>query len=85
MKGMSTSDIEDHNGRKDVLGMWAGENESAKFWAGVLNSIKNRGVKDILHITVLSSSPGVSSLSSSALLCAKAPRHPLYNLQCRLV
>ena len=27
----------DLNGRKDVLGMWVGENESAKFWATVLN------------------------------------------------
>lgn len=26
--------------RKDVLGMWVGENESAKFWATVLNSLK---------------------------------------------
>ena len=32
---------------KDVLGMWVGENESAKFWATVLNSLKNRGVEDI--------------------------------------
>lgn len=35
------------DGRKDVLGMWVGENESAKFWATVLNSPKNRGVEDI--------------------------------------
>ena len=35
-------------GRKDVLGMWVGENESAKFWAGVLNNLRNRGVEDIL-------------------------------------
>ena len=35
------------DGKKDVLGMWAGENESAKFWATVLNSLKNRGVEDI--------------------------------------
>lgn len=28
--------------------MWVGENESAKFWAGVLNSMRNRGVEDIL-------------------------------------
>ena len=33
--------------RKDVLGMWVGENESAKFWATVLNGLKNRGVEDI--------------------------------------
>ena len=35
------------DGRKDVLGMWVGENESAKFWAAVLNSLKNRGIEDI--------------------------------------
>ena len=35
-------------GKKDVLGMWVGENESAKFWANVLNSLRNRGVEDIL-------------------------------------
>lgn len=35
------------DGKKDVLGMWVGENESAKFWATVLNNLKNRGVEDI--------------------------------------
>ena len=37
----------DLDGKKDVLGMWVGENESAKFWATVLNGLKNRGVEDI--------------------------------------
>ena len=37
----------DLDGKKDVLGMWVGENESAKFWATVLNGFKNRGVEDI--------------------------------------
>lgn len=36
------------DGLKDVLGMWIGENESAKFWLSVMNGIKNRGVEDIL-------------------------------------
>ena len=36
------------NGEKDILGIWIGENESAKFWLGVLNDLKGRGVKDIL-------------------------------------
>ena len=35
------------DGKKDVLGMWVGENESAKFWATVLNGLRNRGVEDI--------------------------------------
>lgn len=35
-------------GFKEVLGIWIGENESAKYWLGVLNELKQRGVKDIL-------------------------------------
>ncbi len=37
-------------GFKEILGIWIGENESAKYWLGVLNEIKGRGVKDILII-----------------------------------
>ena len=36
------------DGIRDVLGMWVGANESAKFWLGILNGMKNRGVTDIL-------------------------------------
>ena len=35
-------------GIKEVLGMWVGENESAKYWLSILNGLKNRGVDDIL-------------------------------------
>lgn len=35
-------------GMKDILGIWIGENESASFWLGVCNDLKNRGVQDIL-------------------------------------
>ena len=35
-------------GQKDILGIWIGENESASFWLGVCNELKNRGVTDIL-------------------------------------
>ena len=35
-------------GYKEVLGIWIGENESSKFWLGVLNELKQRGVIDIL-------------------------------------
>lgn len=35
-------------GLKDVIGIYIGENESSKFWLGVLNDLKNRGVNDIL-------------------------------------
>ena len=40
------------DGIRDVLGMWVGENESAKFWLGILNGLKNRGVEDILIMCV---------------------------------
>jgi transposase-like protein len=36
------------DGRRDVLGMWVGENESSKFWLSVMNGMRNRGVDDIL-------------------------------------
>ncbi len=36
------------DGYKEILGIWIGENESSKFWLGVLNELKNRGVEDIL-------------------------------------
>lgn len=38
----------DMSGRKEVLGMYVGENESAKFWLSIMNGLKNRGVRDIL-------------------------------------
>ena len=38
------------DGKKDVLTIQVGENESAKYWLSVLNELKNRGVKDILII-----------------------------------
>ena len=34
-------------GRKDVPGMWVGENKDARFWVTVLNSLRNRGVMDV--------------------------------------
>ena len=34
-------------GRKDILGVCIGENESAKFWLSVMNDFKNRGIKDV--------------------------------------
>jgi putative transposase len=36
------------DGHKEVLTIEIGENESAKYWLGVLNNLKNRGVNDIL-------------------------------------
>lgn len=38
----------DIDGKKDVLGMYVGENESARFWLSILNGMKNRGLEDIL-------------------------------------
>jgi len=35
-------------GRKEILGFWISENESASFYAGICNELKNRGVHDIL-------------------------------------
>ena len=34
-------------GRKELLGLWLGETEGAKFWLSVLTDLKNRGLQDI--------------------------------------
>ena len=36
------------DGKKEVLGLWLGKNESAAFWMSVLTDLKARGVEDIL-------------------------------------
>ena len=42
----------DLDGKKDVLGIWLGASESAKYWLSVLNGLKGRGVQDILIASV---------------------------------
>jgi len=39
-------------GEKELLGMWVGEAEGAKFWLSVLTELKNRGVQDLLIAAV---------------------------------
>jgi putative transposase len=39
-------------GHKEILGIWIGENEGAKFWLQVLNNIKQRGTEDILIVCI---------------------------------
>ena len=40
------------NRHRAVPGMWIGGNESAKYWRGILNEIKNRGVEDNLIMSI---------------------------------
>jgi transposase-like protein len=40
------------DGQKEILGMWIERNEGSKFWMGILNELKNRGVKDLLIAAV---------------------------------
>jgi transposase-like protein len=40
------------DGQKELLGLWIERNEGAKFWMGILNELKNRGVQDILITAV---------------------------------
>ena len=37
-------------GKKEVLTIQVGDNETSKYWLSVLNELKNRGVRDILVI-----------------------------------
>lgn len=46
-------------GQKELLGLYIGENESAKFWMFVLNTLKNRGISKI-HIICSDNLKGIS-------------------------
>ena len=42
----------DKEGRKDILGLYLGENEGANFWLSVLTDLNNRGLEDILIASI---------------------------------
>ena len=52
------------DGKKEVLGLWLGKNESSAYWMSVLTDLKARGVEDIL-ITVTDNLNGFSSTIES--------------------
>jgi len=39
-------------GKKEIIGIWIGENETSKYWLTVLNDIQRRGVKDVLIFAI---------------------------------
>ena len=49
------------DGKKEVLRLYIGENESSKYWLGIRDELKNRGVKDILVM----SADGLSGIKES--------------------
>lgn len=61
------TDLED---KKDVLGPWLGATEGSKYWLGMLNGLKNRGVQEILIISV----DGLTGFSEP--ICAAYLRMP---------
>ncbi len=52
----------DVNGIKDILGIWIGEAEGKHYWMQIFDEIKNRGVEDILFISM----DGVSGFEEGA-------------------
>ena len=42
----------DMNGHKDILGLWMAESEGAHFWMGVLGEVAERGVQDVLYVSM---------------------------------
>jgi transposase-like protein len=39
-------------GKKEIIGIWIGENETSKYWLTILNELKNRGVQDVLIFAI---------------------------------
>ena len=68
------------DGFKDILGIWIGENESSKFWLGVLNDLKNRGVEDVLLFCV-DGLTGIKEAISAAYPKAEIQRCIIHQLR----
>ena len=67
-------------GNKDILGIWIGESESSKFWLGVLNELKNRGVDDVLVFCV-DGLTGLKEAISAAFPKSEIQRCIIHQLQ----
>jgi putative transposase len=57
-------------GQKEVLGLWAGQAEGAKFWLQVVTELKNRGVQDIFIACV----DGLKGLPQAIETCFRRRR-----------
>lgn len=42
----------DTEGKKEVIGIWIDKTESANFWNGIFEEIKQRGIKDIFFVSM---------------------------------
>ena len=74
-------------GHKEVLGLWAAQNEGAKFWLSVVSELKNRGVQDIfiagcplggsmgLRVFPKPSKPSFHKLKCSCVWCIWCATH----------
>ena len=68
-------------GKKEVLTISVGDNESAKYWLSVMNELKNRGVKDVLIICadgLTGIKEAIDSFSKDgipALYCTSGKKH----------
>ena len=66
--------------KKDVLGIYIGGNESAKFWLSVLNDLKNRGVRDIL-IASIDGLTGFSEAIKAVFPCTDIQRCIIHQIR----
>lgn len=58
----------DLKGKKEVVGVWIGGNESTSYWVGILEEIQKRGVEDILFLSL----DGLTGLSEA--ICTVYPK-----------
>lgn len=68
------------DGYKDILGIWIGEHESSKFWLGVLNDLKNRGIEDVI-LFCTDGLTGIKEAISSAFPKAEIQRCIIHQLR----
>ena len=67
-------------GYKEILSITVGANETSKFWLGMLNDLKNRGLKDVLFFCVDGLAGFKEAISAVLVLVYKCRQKKLNNL-----
>ena len=62
------------DGTKEILGLWIEQTEGAKFWLGVMNELKHRGVEDILIAVPSPWSTASRAFPMRSPPCSRKPR-----------
>jgi len=68
-------------GMKEIFGIWIGESKSSKFWLGVLNDLRNRGIEEVLLFCCVDGLTGIKEAIQAVYPSADIQRCIIHQLR----